>query len=139
MPRKNLFDQPHQRRPHPRRAVKYPDNTPGTALKPIVGRNYEVYVQDQYKRLNPKDPEQHKLYLTIEALEKKSAGTVLLNYASATKPIGQFVYIMRDLLDCLIQRPNQPIGWLLLDYANQIQDLPALLITSNLPSGPTFT
>jgi Phosphatidylinositol-specific phospholipase C, X domain len=128
--------------------IKIPDNTPGGIISPVAARNYEVYVQDQYKRLNKRHPETHKLRLTIAAFEKKRPGMVLLNFASATKPFGRFVYIMRELLQYISQQavsdhgaPNhkssaQPLGWLFLDYPFTIYDgktpdLPTLIIASN--------
>ncbi|HEV2480268.1 MAG TPA: phosphatidylinositol-specific phospholipase C domain-containing protein [Puia sp.] len=107
--------------------INIPDNTPGTTLQPTAQRQYQVYIQDQYKKLNRQNPEAHKLRLTIEAQEKKSPGTMLLNFASATKPFGRFVYINEDLLQYLIEREHpdehpddhtgpRQIGWLLLDY-----------------------
>jgi len=102
-----------------------PDNTPGATLPITALRQYEVYVQDRYKQLNRRDPEAHKLKLTLEATHHKKPGAVLLNFASATKPIARFVYIMRDLAN-----HQTALGWLLLDYALTI-DLPSNIIESN--------
>ena len=116
--------------------ITIPDNTPGTMLQPTAHRQYEVYIQDQYKRLNRRDPEAHKFRLTIEAQEKKPKGAILLNFASGTKPFGRFVYIMQELSAYLVHQAanpaasttasqaagtkasarSKPIGWLLLDY-----------------------
>jgi hypothetical protein len=114
--------------------LNIPDNTPGTLLPPTAHRHYPVYVQDQYKDLNRKDPEAHKLELTIAATKNRRPGTVLLNFASATKPLGRFVYITLPI-------PSKPaaLGWLFLDYAFTIHDsgrpatadLPTRIIASN--------
>jgi len=124
--------------------VAIPDNTPGTTLGHNAQRQYEVYVQDQYKKLNRRDPEAHKLRLTIEAQEKKPKGSLLLNFASATKPFGRFVYIMEDLSQYFTGQHAKQIGWLLLDYPFNTSpqnptDLPTLIIASNYPpaSSPT--
>ena len=118
--------------------IKIPDNTPGSIIAPVAARNYEVYVQDHYKRLNKRNPEAHKLRLTIAAFEKKRPGVLLLNFASATKPFGRFVYIMRELTEYFTQTQpqNTPSGWLFLDYPfatpdDKTPDLPTLIIASN--------
>jgi hypothetical protein len=117
--------------------INIPDNTPGAIIAPATVRNYKVYVQDQYKRLNHRHPEVHKLQLTIAAFEKKRPGTVLLNFASATKPFGRFVYIMRELSHYFAEKaPPQSLGWLLLDYPfttydDKTPDLLNLIIASN--------
>ena len=127
-----------------------PDNTPGATLAPTTNRHYHVYVQDQYKALDRSNPEAHKLRLTLEAFNHKTPRAVLLNFASATKPVFQFVYIMRELLNHLGRPPHprpsdlqpphlQPLGWLFLDYAlttyptdhHQTLDLPTLFIATN--------
>jgi len=97
--------------------LNIPDNTPGTLLPPTAHRHYAIYVQDQYKALNRKDPEAHKLHLTMAATKHKHPGTVLLNFVSATKPFGRFVYITPPI-------PDQPaaLGWLFLDYAFTTHD-----------------
>ncbi|HWB93906.1 MAG TPA: phosphatidylinositol-specific phospholipase C domain-containing protein, partial [Puia sp.] len=59
-----------------------PDNTPGATLPATEDRRYEVYVQDQYRGLDRRNPEAHKLRLTLGAFEQKKAGVVLLNFAS---------------------------------------------------------
>jgi hypothetical protein len=120
--------------------LEIPDNTPGATLAPTTSRHYQVYVQDQYKGLHYFSPEAHKLRLTLEAFNHKKPGAVLLNFASATKPVFQFVYIMRELVNHLdqpshLQNPN----WLFLDYAlttyttgrHKTIDLPTLLIAAN--------
>jgi len=132
--------------------ITIPDNTPGTMLRPTAQRQYEVYVQDQYKRLNKRNPGAHKLRLTIEAQEKRPKNALLLNFASATKPFGRFVYIMQELSVYLVHQsasPGRQLGWLLLDYpfgtakqatAKQATtDLIPLIIASNYPlaSAPT--
>lgn len=121
--------------------INIPDNTPGTTIPATTERNYAVYVQDQYKHLDRRNPEAQKLRLTLEAAAHKKPGTVLLNFASATKPIARFVYIMHELLNHFGQPPApttsrqnptaqmQP-GWLLLDYATTT-DLPTAIIASN--------
>jgi hypothetical protein len=133
-----------------------PDNTPGAALAPTISRHYQVYVQDQYKALNYLNPEAHKLRLTLDAFKHKQPGAVLLNFASATKPVFRFVYIMRELIDQIGQTPGlqpsdlqpprlQPSGWLFLDYAlttyptdhHQALDLPTLLIATNFKQPAT--
>lgn len=114
-----------------------PDNTPGVALLPGAHRHYEIYVQDRYKGLDRRRREADKLRLTLEAFEHKKPGVALLNFASATKPIGRFVYIMRELLESVRVRPA--LGWLFLDYALTVYetdgqetiDLPTLLIDGN--------
>ena len=116
--------------------IKIPDNTPGAIIAPVAARNYKVYVQDQYKRLNKRNPEAHKLRLTIAAFEKKRAGVLLLNFPSATKPFGRFIYIMRELTEYFTQTQPQHTGWLFLDYPfatpdDKTPDLPTLIITSN--------
>ena len=118
--------------------IKIPNNTPGGIIAPVAARNYEVYVQDQYKKLNKRHPEAHKLRLTIAAFEKKRPGMVLLNFASATKPFGRFVYIMRELTEYFTQTQpqNTPFGWLFLDYPftthdDKTPDLPTHIIASN--------
>lgn len=116
--------------------IDIPDNTPGITLQPTAQRHYEVHVQDQYKKLNRRDPEAHKLRLTIEAFEKHKKGALLLNFASGTKPFGRFVYIMKELSQYFTRQRPSRIGWLLLDYPfgtmKQKQlDLPALIIASN--------
>lgn len=135
--------------------INIPDNTAGITLPPTAQRHYAVYVQDQYKKLNRRNPEAHKLRLTIEAFEKKPKGTLLLNFGSGTKPFGRFVYIMNDLAHYLTNQPPhsdlslgrpQPKGWFLLDYPfgthassqptsqpthRQATDLPIKIIASN--------
>ena len=96
--------------------IDIPDNTPGTTLPTTAHRYYEVYIQDQYKKLNKRDPEAHKLRLTIEAFENKRKDALLLNFASGTKPFGRFVYIMEELSEYLTTQHPKQIGWLLLDY-----------------------
>jgi hypothetical protein len=118
--------------------INIPDNTPGTSLEPTAQRHYEVYVQDQYKKLNRRNPEAHKQRLTLEAQERKRPGALLLNFASATKPFGRFVYIMEELSQYLTGQQPKQIGWLLLDYPFGTQqqaktNLPALIIASNYP------
>jgi hypothetical protein len=120
--------------------LNIPDNTPGTLLPPTAHRHYAVYVQDQYKDLNRKDPEAHKLHLTMAATKNKRPGTVLLNFASATKPLGRFVYITHPI-------PSKPagLGWLFFDYAFTVHDsgrlatadLPTQIIASNLTTAET--
>lgn len=120
--------------------LEIPDNTPGATLAPTIGRHYQVYVQDQYKALDYFNPEAHKLRLTLEAFHHKKPGAVLLNFASATKPAFQFVYIMRELVNHLDQLSRlQYPGWLFLDYAltayttgyHQSLDLSTLFIAAN--------
>lgn len=120
--------------------IEIPDNTPGATLAPATSRHYPVYVQDQYKALDYRNPEAHKLRLTLGAFNHKSPGAVLLNFASATKPVFQFVYITRDLINQLDQpsRPQCP-GWIFIDYAlttyatghHETLDLPTLFIAAN--------
>lgn len=109
-----------------------PDNTPGAVIPATITRNYDVYVQDQYKNLDRRNPEAHKLRLTLEALNHKKPGAVLLNFASATKPIARFVYIMEELLIHFAPNPAGQMQrtWLLLDYALP-SDLSTQLIASN--------
>jgi hypothetical protein len=120
--------------------LNIPDNTPGASLAPTISRHYPVYVQDQYKALDYRKPEAHKLRLTLGAFNHKSPGAVLLNFASGTKPVFQFVYIMRELFNQLDQPSHlQYSGWLFLDYAlttyttghNETLDLPTLFIAAN--------
>ncbi len=112
--------------------LNIPDNTPGSQLPSTTNRHYVVYVQDQYKGLDRINPEAHKLDLTMAAIKHKRPGTVLINFASATKPIGRFVYIMRELLEHFRDPAIRPsaLGWLFLDYAFTA-DLPTLIIASN--------
>lgn len=105
--------------------IKIPDNTPGIKLTSTKDRQYEVYVQDQYKSLNKSDPETHKLNLVTNALEHKRPGNILLNFASATKPFGRLIYIQKALSKYLNQ--PHPLGWFLLDYPFQHQDKPGII------------
>lgn len=119
--------------------INIPDNTSGTTLEPTAQRHYEVYIQDQYKRLNKRRPEAHKLRLTVEAFENKHKGAMLLNFASGTKPFGRFVYIMEDLSQYFARQHPKQIGWILLDYPFNTSpqnptDLPTLIIASNYHS-----
>jgi hypothetical protein len=102
--------------------------------------NDDPALGNQYKALNYRNPEAHKLRLTLGAFNHKSPGAVLLNFASATKPVFQFVYIMRELITQL-DKPShlQYSGWLFLDYAlttyatgyHETLDLPTLFIAAN--------
>lgn len=110
--------------------ITIPDNTPGEILTATSNRQYEVFVQDQYKRLNRKRPETHKLQLTIAAFGNKRPNNILLNFASGTKPFGRLIDIHKDLAAYLAaaHEPPHPLGWLLLDYPS---DLPSFIINSN--------
>jgi len=130
--------------------INIPGNTPGTTLTATPQRPYAVYVQDQYKKLDYRGREAHKLRLTIAAFENKRPGEILLNFASATGPVGRLVYIMRGLMEycgkpAVGHRNAAPIrGWLFLDYActsfstdhRETLDLPTLIIESNFEIQP---
>ncbi len=108
-----------------------PDNTSGILLAPTTHRHYQVYVQDRYKALGYRNPETQKLNLTIAAFDHKQPGAVLLNFASATRPVLRFVYITRELTAHLSQSHPSHLGWILLDYATDNHNLLTLFIANN--------
>lgn len=99
--------------------ILWKDNTPGSLAYPNTFRNYDVWVQDQWKELPLILPASEKFRIVTEAFTMKVNDMVVLNFASATWYLFG-IYIMDKLLDYFGSNPAslRPIkfGWTLFDY-----------------------
>lgn len=99
--------------------LEIPDNTPGVLLPPLhTQRFFGIYVQDQCENLGS-DPEAEKFRLFKAAIAKKTVGTMLLNFASGTKPVLMGVYIQGDVLNYIDTDRPTAMGWSLFDYEDE--------------------
>lgn len=120
-----------------------PFNTSGQFASTLSGRNFQLYVQDQFKGLPWIGAEDAKTKLVTDAFTHKSDGMVVLSFASATWVGVMGVYINDELLSYFGKNPasGRPpkLGWVLFDRVNTnystseygYLDILALIIDAN--------
>ncbi|MVA17488.1 hypothetical protein GOZ94_00830 [Agrobacterium vitis] len=107
--------------------ISWVDNTTGQLCEPINGRDFELYVQDQFKGLSTFGATEEKFRVWTAALPAinpqpidNNRRRLLLNYASATYFGVTGIYIMQDVLnflgDAALAPDNMRLGWSLFDY-----------------------
>ncbi|MBF2715654.1 hypothetical protein [Agrobacterium vitis] len=107
--------------------ISWVDNTAGQLCEPTTGRDFELYVQDQFKGLPTFGATEEKFRVWTAALPNINPPVVdnnrrrlLLNYASATYFGVTGIYIMQDVLnflgDATLAPDNMRLGWSLFDY-----------------------
>ncbi|MGV1769172.1 hypothetical protein ACQZ6B_03250 [Agrobacterium vitis] len=107
--------------------ITWLDNTTGQLCEPTTGRDFELYVQDQFKELPTFGATEEKFRVWTAAITAinpqpfdNNRRCLLLNYASATYFGVTGIYIMQDVLNFLgdptLARDNMRLGWSLFDY-----------------------
>ncbi|MUZ75220.1 hypothetical protein GOZ90_21250 [Agrobacterium vitis] len=107
--------------------ISWTDNTTGQLCAPTPGRDFELYVQDQFKGLPTFGATEEKFEVWEAALAAINPPPVdgqprrlLLNYASATYFGVIGIYIMQDVLNYLgdanLAPDDMHLGWSLFDY-----------------------